>query len=366
MRTILIVDDDPLARLHLERFLMREGYSVVVATNGQEGVMQFHKKAPDVILMDVMMPVMNGHEATRRIRAETPSGAVMPPVIFLTGVDDHELLAECLRCGGDDFISKPFNHIILRARLNAWLRRVELAEKIAMDREAIEKVILKMRQDDRFNPIGMRVFMTPVENTTGDLVLAACDAEGIQYVLLGDFTGHGLSAAVCGPMVSEIFYSMIQNGVSSRDILTKINDKIHQRLPVDMFLTACFIVLDRRIGRMTIYNAGMHPLFLYRNDTVIEGPLSTHTPLGILKNVVFDQVESFLDVQPNDLIYLHSDGIYETQSPNGTFFGTNNLLTVLSGIALSGQPLEAIQEALELFRGNTLQRDDITLVELKV
>ncbi|MBF0428403.1 MAG: fused response regulator/phosphatase [Magnetococcales bacterium] len=365
MRTILVIDDDPLARLHLERFLKREGHAILLATNGQEGVTLFRSKAPDLILMDVMMPIMNGYEATRQIRAES-SGDAMPPVIFLTGVEDQEQLAECLRCGGDDFISKPINHIILQARLNAWLRRVELAEKIARDREAIENVILKMRKDDRFDTQSLRFLMTPVDKTTGDLVLSARDESGIHYLMLGDFTGHGLAAAVCGPLVSDVFYNMIQHRSSSLDILNKINEKIHDRLPVDMFLTACFLALDRQAKRMIVYNAGMHPLLLYRNNTWISGPESAQMPLGIIKDISYKDAVSYLDVQENDLIYLYSDGVYETQSPDGAFFGVENLCNALPEIAHMAKPLDAIHESLTQFRGDAFQRDDITLVELKV
>ncbi|MBF0212864.1 MAG: fused response regulator/phosphatase [Magnetococcales bacterium] len=366
MRTILVVDDDPLARLHLERFLKREGHKVLMAFDGRQGLEMFLGHAPDLVLMDVMMPVMNGHETTRRIRAETAGADVPVPVIFLTGVEDQEMLAECLRCGGDDFIAKPFNHVILQARLNAWLRRVELAEKIAMDREAIENVILKMRKDDRSDHYMMRVMMTPVEKTTGDLVLSARDAAGVQYVLLGDFTGHGLVAAVCGPLVSDIFYGMVVRGFPSLEVLRRINRQIHDRLPVDMFLTASFIALDRNAGRMIVYNAGMHPLYRCRNGVGDIGPASRLMPLGIMRDIPIEDAEVIMDVREGDLIYLYSDGVYETQSPDGAFFGGENLDRVLSGIAASQAPLESIQSDLERFRGNANQRDDITLVELRV
>ncbi|MBF0627253.1 MAG: fused response regulator/phosphatase [Magnetococcales bacterium] len=366
MRTILVVDDDPLARLHLERFLKREGHAVVMAFDGQQGLEKFRAQAPDLILMDVMMPVMNGHEATRRIRAESVGADVPVPVIFLTGVEDQQMLAECLRCGGDDFISKPFNYVILQARLNAWLRRVELAEKIAMDREAIENIILKMRKDARFDPYNMRFIMTPVEKTTGDLVLSARDATGTQHVLLGDFTGHGLVAAVCGPLVSDIFHDMVLNGFSPLEILKKINKTIHDRLPVDMFLTANYIALNRQAGEMLLYNAGMHPLFLYRDGSGMPGPTSRLMPLGIVSEIPTDHAQAIMTVQPGDQIYLYSDGVYETQSPEGHFFGGERLNRVLSGIATSGAPLESIQRALDQFRGDDNQRDDITLVELTV
>ncbi|MEO5347009.1 MAG: fused response regulator/phosphatase [Magnetococcus sp. YQC-9] len=366
MRTILVVDDDPLARLHLERFLKREGHAVLLARDGAQGLEMFRAKHPDLVLMDVMMPVLNGHEATRRIRAETANDDVQPPVIFLTGVEDQELLAECLHCGGDDFISKPFNHVILQARLKAWLRRVELAEKVAMDREAIENVIQKMRKDDRFDPHAMRLLMTPVDKTTGDLVLSARDEEGVQYVLLGDFTGHGLVAAVCGPLVSDIFHGMMSKGFDSRNILRNINEKIHTRLPVDMFLTASFVALDRKASRMTVYNAGMHPLFVYRNGHGLWGPPSRQMPLGIVHEIAIEDAEVVMEVREGDLIYLYSDGVYETQSPDGLFFGGENLNRVLSGIAATGAPLESIQLELERFQGDANLRDDITLVELTV
>nr|CAX83900.1 Response regulator receiver protein [uncultured bacterium] len=291
---------------------------------------------------------------------------MQPPVIFLTGVEDQELLAECLHCGGDDFISKPFNHVILQARLKAWLRRVELAEKVAMDREAIENVIQKMRKDDRFDPFAMRLLMTPVDKTTGDLVLSARDEQGVQYVLLGDFTGHGLVAAVCGPLVSDIFHGMMPKGFTSRDILRNINEKIHTRLPVDMFLTASFIALDRAAGRMTVYNAGMHPLFVYRAGHGIWGPASRQMPLGIVREIAIEESEVVMEVREGDLVYLYSDGVYETQSPDGLFFGGDNLSRVLSGIATSQAPLESIQLELERFQGDANLRDDITLVELTV
>ncbi|MBF0417743.1 MAG: fused response regulator/phosphatase [Magnetococcales bacterium] len=366
MRTILVVDDDPLARLHLERFLKREGHAVLMARDGEQGLEMFRAKHPDLVLMDVMMPKLNGHEATRRIRAETANDDVQPPVIFLTGVEDQDLLAECLHCGGDDFISKPFNHVILQARLKAWLRRVELAEKVAMDRDAIENVIQKMRKDDRFDPYAMRLLMTPVDKTTGDVVLSARDDRGVQYVLLGDFTGHGLVAAVCGPLVSDIFHDMMPRGYTSRDILRKINEKIHTRLPVDMFLTASFVALDRASGRMTVYNAGMHPLFLFREGHGIWGPSSRQMPLGIVREIAIEDAEVVMEVRKGDLIYLYSDGVFETQSPDGLFFGGENLSRVLSGIATTQAPLESIQLELERFQGDPNLRDDITLVELTV
>ncbi len=133
-----------------------------------------------------------------------------------------------------------------------------------------------------------------------------------------------------------------------------------------MFLTACFIVLDRQRKRMTVYNAGMHPLLLFRDGLCIEGPISTHTPLGIIKEVDFERLESSMDLQENDRIYLYSDGVYETQASSGQFFGYENLHSALLEIALSGLPLANIQETLEQFRGEVEQKDDITLVEILI
>lgn len=362
MRTILVVEDDPLNRLHLERFLRQNNLAVLCAVDGQEGVEMFEKHKPDLVLMDVMMPRMNGYQATRIIKAQLHNLDLVP-VIFLTGLSDKQQLVECLECGGDDFIIKPFDLPILKARIQAWLRKVALSEHIANDREAVENVLLRMRQDNRFDPHKIRSLITPMERTTGDLLLSASNSHQVQHVMVGDFTGHGLSAAICGPLVSEIFYSMTQRDLPADEILTEINRKIYQKLPANMFLAATFMALDHKKKTLTLWNFWMPDILIFRAGELFKAISSDQMPLGIQENI--DRITTTFKVVPGDKVYSCSDGIIETCNSDDEQFGLHNLQHSMMNIAKTDKPLDTIHQDLNTFRGNSDQLDDITLLELQ-
>jgi CheY-like chemotaxis protein len=118
---ILIVDDEPDIRKILVKRLENAGYDVVEATNGQEGIALATKESPEIILMDIMMPVMNGIDATREIRSQLKTASI--PIIMLTAKKDKQSELEGIDVGADDYITKPFDHDKLLARIGMLLRR---------------------------------------------------------------------------------------------------------------------------------------------------------------------------------------------------------------------------------------------------
>jgi putative two-component system response regulator len=133
--TILIVDDEPGGRETLESILEPEGYYLVLAENGYQAIEQAKAVLPDVILLDVMMPGMNGFEVCRRIRSEKELAEV--PILFLTALDDRQSLLNGLEAGADDFISKPFDRYELRARL-LGITRLNRYRKLMTERKNLE------------------------------------------------------------------------------------------------------------------------------------------------------------------------------------------------------------------------------------
>ena len=133
--TILIVDDEPAGRETLESILEPEGYYLVLAENGYQAIEQAKAIQPDVILLDVMMPGMNGFEVCRRIRSEKQLAEV--PILFLTALDDRQSLLNGLEAGADDFISKPFDRYELRARL-LGITRLNRYRKLVTERKNLE------------------------------------------------------------------------------------------------------------------------------------------------------------------------------------------------------------------------------------
>src|SRR5512134_509107 len=134
--TILIVDDEPAGRETLESILEPEGYYLVLAENGFQAIEQAKAVLPDVILLDVMMPGMNGFEVCRRIRREKELAEV--PILFLTALDDRQSLLNGLEAGADDFISKPFDRYELRARL-LGITRLNRYQKLIQERTKLRE-----------------------------------------------------------------------------------------------------------------------------------------------------------------------------------------------------------------------------------
>ncbi|MEO5367267.1 MAG: fused response regulator/phosphatase [Magnetococcus sp. WYHC-3] len=365
MRKILVIDDDPLNLIFLEDFLSSCGHQPLLAENGSKGLSMFRQERPDLVLTDIMMPVMDGYETTRRIRRDPTTDTSHVPVIFLTGMEDSVGLARCLECGGDDFLTKPLDPVILAARVNAWIKRIELSEQLAYDRQLMERSLAKMRQDPRFHPYNLRLLLTPVEKTAGDLVLSCRPAPQCQYVFIGDFTGHGLSAAIGGPMVSDIFYAMSEKHLPLDQILREINRKVHQKLPTGVFLAAAAFHWDRRRDdTVQVYNCGMPPVVLFRQSAPVNRFLSSHSPLGMFAEESLSG--SAFPCQPlrDDRLIACSDGLAETQDPEGTPLEQEGVESLLGDLLRRNAPIEEVLTSLSRFHNSAAFEDDITLVEI--
>ena len=144
---VLIVDDDETNCLVLSAMLAKEGYTVLTAADGQEALVVFDREQPDMVLMDVMMPVMDGYEATRRMKACT--GERFVPVIFLTALQDQAALVDCIACGGDDFLTKPYKRPILRAKLKALERVRALYATLKAHKDELAYHHTRVREEQR-------------------------------------------------------------------------------------------------------------------------------------------------------------------------------------------------------------------------
>ena len=136
---ILYVEDSAAAVLVMRRRLSNFGHAVVLAKNGQEAVQMFRVVAPDLVLMDIEMPVMNGFEAASRIRAvEATQRWAWTPIIFLTASDTEENLITAIEAGGDDFIAKTVTEPVLHAKMKAMARIAALRHGLTAANQKLE------------------------------------------------------------------------------------------------------------------------------------------------------------------------------------------------------------------------------------
>ncbi|PKM31765.1 MAG: hypothetical protein CVV07_01250 [Gammaproteobacteria bacterium HGW-Gammaproteobacteria-11] len=271
---VLVADDNPTDRMILSRLVSQLGHRVVVAENGQQAVDFFQSESPHLILLDALMPVMDGFEAARQIRRLADERLI--PIIFLTSLTETGALVHCLEAGGDDFLTKPYNPVILQAKIQAFNRMQEMHQTLQEQRDlittqhqrllreqALAKIIFdRVAHAGSLDAPNLRYLQSAFAMFNGDILLAAYRPSGGMHILLGDFTGHGLSAAIGAMPLAEVFYSMTARGFSLRDILLELNSKLCRILPVGIFCCAVLIEINSDKGLVEVWNGGLPELVI--------------------------------------------------------------------------------------------------------
>ena len=363
----LIVDDDPVGRMTLERLLERCGYDAACAPDGAVAVERFASERYDIVFMDLVMPVMDGIDATLRIKRL--AGDEFVPVIFITVSADDADVARCIEAGGDDLLVKPFNLTVLTAkirameRIRALHRRLRAAGEHTAAEQALAKMILESAvMGPNVVPEGLAPHLSPATTFNGDILLTAYAPSGDLHVLLGDFTGHGLSATIGALPAAETFRAMTAKGFAPPAILEEINRKLKSLLPTGHFLAAIFVRVEVELRRAFAINCGM-PDAVLMNGPDVDLAIPAHAlPLGIVDSGDFAAAEISLPLIDGAHIVLLSDGVIEAHDASGQMFGTERLYRELSEGVRAGDCLGGVVSALGRFRGDTPAMDDISLV----
>lgn len=376
---VLIADDNVSDRLILEAILKKQEHVVLSAIDGVEAVEIFRHEQPDIVLLDALMPNMDGFEAAKQIKSLAAENLV--PIIFLTSLTDATALADCLEAGGDDFLSKPYNRIILHAKIQAFARMRRLNETVMVQRDEIsihmdrlirEQEVAKVVFDNIAHPgcinaKNIKYLLSPMAVFNGDMALAARKPSGGMYVLLGDFTGHGLPAAIGAMPASEIFYGMTLKGFSIQEILKEINKKLNNILPTGVFCCCCMVDISFRKKRARLWVGGLPDIFIYRpSNKTITRVKSRHLPLGVLSSEKFITNIDVYEMEYGDKIFLWSDGIHEAMNTEGEMFGDERLLEVFENNQCSDDLFDEIITGVDAFTGAKDQDDDHTLVEVAI
>jgi CheY-like chemotaxis protein len=368
---ILVVDDDRSTRMLLRAYLGRSGHTIFEASNGKEAVDAYLQHRPELILMDVNMPMMTGYEAASIIKRQ--SGSRFVPIIFLTGLSDDESLARCVESGGDDFLVKPFNSVLLAAKITSMQRIRSLQEELEQYRLRTEQEIALthhvfdalVKRADLRKVNGLGYWSKSAGHFSGDLLLHAITPGGRLYLMLADFTGHGFSAAIGALPVADVFFTMTGKDYGMREILTELNQKLHELLPVGHFCAVTFASHDLKTHFGEVFNGGLPPLLVVGQDGRIEDRIASgNVALGILDAQDFIPQIRIIDNLEKKTLVLYSDGLTEATNKKGESFGHHRLEQVIE-TSSSGSPLDSIREAVEQFIGDDAPEDDISVVTLQ-
>ncbi len=367
----LVVDDSQTQCKVLTVLLEEEGYQVIVANDGATGVERYIKHQPDLVLMDINMPVMNGFDAARKIKQLSGEGN-LAPLIFITSMDSDEAFINSVDAGGDGILVRPFSPPVFKAKIKSIQRISTLYQQVKnlqqeqqSDAELAEKMMSEVIEARNFALDKVSVIKKAATIFSGDIQLTALCPNGNVNVLLGDFTGHGLRSSIGAIPVAETFRAMTKKGFSILEIVAQLNKQLHNLLPSDLFFAACFACISEHEKSAYIFNAGMPDGYIISTTGQIKHRLpSSHPPLGILKTLLPDAQLSIYNTSDDDRLVFISDGIIEARNDQGQLFGVERFeKAAISGAAQSAI-VNNVNNSLQDFCHNMPQEDDISLVDI--
>lgn len=382
---LLIVDDNPDNREVLGRRLQRQGYrDLAYAADGVEAYEMLKAGPFDAVLLDVMMPRMGGVELLQLMRAE--NRLEESPVVMISADTEIDTIVKCLELGAEDYLPKPFNPVLLRARLGSVLEKRALRAQARAHLAALERDLAQARvQQLSMVPsefpaeaggraIEVHAAMHPARQVGGDLYDCFAISPDTLCVAVGDVSGKGMPAALFMARARSTLRALALHAFEltgrvpgPAEIAALANAELCRNNPSGMFVTLFLGVLDAPAGQLDFINAGhVRPYLLAASGSVSEVPCPASLPLGIMEDVKFRTTP--LQMAPGDALVVLTDGLPEAMAPDGAFYTMPRVVTDLED--LRHQPMQTliaeICARVLAFTGTAEQADDVTALALRL
>lgn len=310
--TVLVVDDDSTNVLVLESMLRREGYKTLQAGNGLEAVEIAKQYQPDLILLDIMMPEVDGFQACRILQQESVTTDI--PVIFLSALDDVECKVKAFDIGAVDYVGKPFQkaEVMARVRLHLKLsmtKRAAIAaqtDKLKQLQDA-QQAILVSPEDLPSAQFG--ISYSPLHEAGGDFYDVLPISDQIFGYFVADISGHDVGASFTTPAIKVLLAQHATPLYTAVETMKNINGVLSTVMSEGNHITASYARLNRSIGELEIITAGHPPLIFQPQEGPIEILESQGDVLGVFESVCFEPMER--SVRPGDRFFMYSDGLIE-------------------------------------------------------
>ena len=383
MKTVLVVDDEPTARIAMAARLKRLGYRVIEAVDGKSGLDALRRERPDLTILDWMMPDIDGPAFCERVRQDPEF--LTSQILMMTSHDQPEQIAEGLARGADDFLSKAASKYEIMARVQTGMRAASLirrledvTEEIRRKQEALERELQSAAHYvESLLPVSgtigpgaqMVCLYRPSLALGGDLFNIVPWSDDLLGLYLLDASGHGVSSALRSASLSTFLRreSLLRH-IGSSDpgaILTEAN-KHFPLTENGHYFTIAFTTLDVRCGTLSYATAGHNGALLHRRSGEVCWMAKPNLPLGFDPTTIYLTQE--LPVAPGDRLYLLSDGLYEVPNSNGDLWGQGRLEETIRRFGtcpLAEVVPGCVTEAIR-WQGHEQFPDDVALMGVEV
>jgi serine phosphatase RsbU (regulator of sigma subunit) len=368
---ILIVDDDRTARVLLQRILEREGFRAIVCGDGREALQVIVHDRPDLIVSDYDMPEFTGAQLCELLRQSDEPELANTPFILLTAFGGAEHEVESLESGANDFVAKPVNPAILKARIETHLRLHALRRELEVWRQnheadleaarTTQQAILPARAAKAAG-WDTAAHYQPVIQVGGDMYDWLRLADGRWLFWVSDATGHGASAALLTSLTKLIFRHAASEQTGPAEILRAVNAEFFSVFRGKSFMTAACVVVQPNSGTLVFAGAGHPPLLILRHTESAPTALSSQAPpLGIVAELGIS--ETTAELASGETALLYTDGLYAALDAEGTHGVPHDLAAVLPRGAATAK--ELVSRTIAAVTGDRAVADDIAVIALR-
>ena len=370
---ILIVDDEPFNIDFLEQELEDLGYQTLSASNGKIALDVIGSDAPDLILLDIMMPVMDGFEVLSSLKSNQKHQHI--PVIVISAMSDMQSIVRGIKLGAEDYLPKPFDEVLLQARISSALEKKHLRDLEQAHLQSLERELeIGHEIQSGFLPDvlpqiegwKLNAFFRPAREVAGDFYDVFELPDRKIAFFLGDVADKGVGSALYMALYRSLLRSSMNNRMLLDDPSSKLirvvnhtNDYVCLTHEKALFVTLFAGILDTENNQLTYLNAGHNPP-LHLQGTREHWIAPTGPAVGMLDGQKF--LAKTIELIPGDRLFIYSDGLEDVKNGNDEFFGRESLA---ESFIEQGSSIESIVDHLAGFMKEEQQYDDLTLLILE-
>ena len=370
---VLIVDD---ARANLDILVegLKSDHKLSLALNGEMALQIAARTPPDLVLLDIVMPGLDGYEVCRRMRQMPETAEV--PIMFLSSLEEVQNKTRGFEAGANDYLTKPFDMLEVKARVKSLLKAKAYSdavkEQIASELRVAREIQMGMLPHD-FAPfeqgygVSFGAILEPAKEVGGDLYGVCSAGPERLVVFLGDVSGKGIPASMFMVRAISLARLLAREVVEPERILARLNDELAADNPSGMFVTFLCAVFEPKSGRLTVANGGhCRPVLLPADEPPRWAVKNLGTALGFEPGLEFERTE--LNLKHGDAVILYTDGVSEAFNPQDECYGDGRLLAD-AGTFQGQSATDITGSLLRKVRGfvkGAPQSDDIAIMTLKV
>ncbi|MGC1481535.1 MAG: SpoIIE family protein phosphatase [Chthoniobacterales bacterium] len=374
---LLVVDDNAENRHIMRRLLERQGHTVDEAPDGEVALEKVGEQAFDLVLLDVLMPKIDGNAALARMKADPKLRHI--PVIMISALDGIAAVIKCIEAGAEDYLPKPFNPTLLRARIGACLEKKRLRDQEQKYLRTIEETQARLSEEltEAANYV-RSIIPPPLEEPwkidwryfpSGEL---GGDAFGYHWIddehfaiYLLDVCGHGVGPALLSVTAINVIRSGSLAGTDLRcpgDVLAALNNAFLMENQNNLYFTIWYGVVHAPTRRLRYASGGHPPSLLLRNGEAI--PLRTNgMMIGAVEDMSFPDAE--FQLEGDDRLIVLCDGTYEVHRADGTMIDFEDFSGFMAEHGTDPGGLDALMEWVDTLQSGAPLKDDFSILRIQ-